>query len=202
MPIFAVSGASSTGKTTLLNLIRVYSSCNLTVTPEFVKIFAKLKGVELRELYKNAEEAFLFQLNLYKFLFQEFQEMKNSKLIVVSDRCPLDSLVYLMMAYERLDDELKEFYQDELEEYQLKYIELTNEAIDSIFLTTATESDPIEDDGERLLLSASDRLTEIKYFLEVFSDDRLTVPKYALPSSTPNRLFVIYDEFFKNKIPW
>lgn len=209
--LISVSGASSTGKSTLIKLLkkrlkeeiqggRLYDKLsinksritNVVFIKEYIREYAEFYNIDIKKTFIVPEDAVNFQFNLFKYLKNEYRVvMTESETLYICDRCPFDSIIYLTINYWRLSDDLKIKYSREYIKYIHKSMELTNQSVDKIFLTMTDNlnSSEIEDDGVRPDIYKSTRNFEIGLFKHLCRGLNF----FYLPNDTEHRIDCILD---------
>ena len=178
--VISISGASSTGKTTLFNKLK-------ELFPQYNYIEETYrKAVNNKQInLDDPEEAFLFQYELGNDLKLP---IFNINQIYILDRCSFDNIIYLSLHFLRLDDELKKKYLFKYTE-SILYSRSLIMNIDYIFLTQGDNE--IEDDNIRPGIYNDFRDQELSLFKTLIK----TIHKsyLILPNNINDRVQMIID---------
>lgn len=187
--IISISGASSTGKTTLLNTLsnyikedKYFEYIKVDYVTEYFRDYMHEYSIDTQTAFDDPIESLKIQYSLIQYLENTYNKLKNIKhSLIICDRCPLDSLIYTSLHYFRLSDIDKarqiKSYMDNIKICK----ELTNKYIDRIYFTSPTKQTlKIEDDGERPKIYEDSREIEITLFDEIFKKKGIKLPPKTL----------------------
>ena len=199
--IITISGPSSTGKTSLLESLKDYQDFIERVAKRPV-VFGKESIREvvsqrygqksLQDIFADPEESIKLQFEVARYNQDLYASlMKNSDVLHIYDRGPLDNLIYTLLCYNSAPEKLLQKYSKDFSKYCALNRALSN-CINTIFLTKIDYyMDHPEDDGFRPELFSALRKVEIELFNTIFEKNNRVV---NLPSSSSERLSAVLSK--------
>ena len=196
--IIAISGPSSTGKTTLVQSLKNYKGLIESILGRQVYF----KGEDIREMLPadavldevlaDSQVAMELQFKIIESNIERYMDLlKNPHIAYICDRCPLDNVVYMILNYMRTSPELALKYAADFRKYGSIAKSLTS-YVERIYLTKNDNSMlKAEPDGFRASFYDTFRALEVELFNGYF--DNLPTVK-VLPSESADRLnFLLND---------
>ena len=159
--IIAISGPSSTGKTTLFNRLQ-NKLLGVHFYPEFIRIYVKENNIS-SDIFNDPVKLFDFQMHLCLYTEEKLKDIHETDHLCIVDRSPLDCIAYSLMAYSSLDDRSALNYKDVFHSHIRKMYDLMH-LIDTNYMTRINETYFPENDGFRLKQYISKRALEIELF--------------------------------------
>lgn len=186
--IITISGPSSTGKTTLLNILKEKLP-NVHFYDEFIRIFIQENNIDLTNIENDPKQLFDFQIQLCIYTQDKFYEIMHRREISIIDRSSLDCIVYLLLNYANLNNQDKLRYCDLLHKYITK-MNTINQFIDINYMTQVdiNKSYLPENDNFRLTPYISQRALEIELFQLVALNSNIVL----LPNNINERVNIIF----------
>lgn len=199
--IIAISGPSSTGKTTLLqdlyhrnNVLTLATDASEVILVKetarslFEDYFSD-RYVTFEELLGNDRDTIEFEILVAKDQIASYNEYnENSSVLYLCDRCPLDTMVYLALNYQYASKEVRE-------EYSNRYLSIMRELFDCynnsdirVYRTFPFPDESIEADGFRPIQYIYRRQAELMAF------DLVNVDLVELPDNRHDRVETIMND--------
>ena len=201
--ILCISGPSSSGKTSLLNLLasdkckEEFKKANIKIQfyPEFIRTYVKnYSNKSFQEICESPIDAFNLQINICDFTREQYSLLLNSPSdIVILDRSPLDLIVYLFLNYMSLPEN-KMISQARIFQHALNDAKELATYVDINYLTTIDVVNYLpENDGFRPKQYIIKRALEIELFnlISLFPNIK------KLPDGLETRASLILDDILK-----
>lgn len=197
--IITVSGPSSTGKTSLVERLKDYTSLlesisgrNIVFGQEGIKEIAETEysGRSLQDIFQNKEESLKIQFRVAELNLRLYTDMlKHDENLYIYDRGTLDNLIYTILCYNACSQAVMTNHAEDFSRYCALNRSLAK-FVDLVFLTKVDNLiDRPEEDGFRPELFTVLRKTETELFNTVF-DIPGVIP---LPSDSNERLVTFFD---------
>ena len=205
--IINISGASSTGKTSLVNTLKSYKPLlesiyngSVVFGEESIREVASLhyEGKSLQDIFQNKEDSLKIQFDVARYNLKLYTELlKDRQTLHIFDRGPIDNLIYTLLCYNTSPAEVMAKYAKDfslccaLNRSLSKYVDI-------IFLTkTDNLAETPEDDGFRPELFSLLRKAEVELFNSILDKPNIT----ELPSDCNERIFTFFrtlQNYLKN----
>lgn len=197
--IVNISGASSTGKTSLVETLKQHhkplleSIFNGSVVfgQESIREVASIQysGRSLQDIFQNKEDSLKIQFDVARYNYELYTELiKRKDVLYIFDRGPIDNLVYTMLCYNTSPVEIMAKYSKDFSKYCALNRSIAKYA-DLVFLTKADNLvDAPEDDGFRPQLFSLLRKAETELFSVILDKPDVI----ELPSDCNERLVTFF----------
>lgn len=203
--IIAISGPSSTGKTTLLqDLYRRSDVLKLaTNATEIVLVKETARSLfedyfsdryhSFEELLGNDRDTMEFQILVAKDQIASYAEYNEDKsTLYLCDRCPLDTMVYLALNYQYASKEVRVEYSSKYLAIMKELLECYNNSDIKAYRTFPFSDESIEADGFRPIQYTYRRQAELMAF------DLMNVNLVELPDNRHDRVEIILNDILLN----
>lgn len=199
--IIAISGPSSTGKTTLFNKLKnehkdfiesVYHNGKVVFHEESIrKIIENEYSIPFEEIIKNPETAVKLQLRIADEMYESTKMMLSDfTTLYICDRCPLDNIVYNIMNYQSDNPDFMIKHAEDLS-HACSIMRSMYHYIDRIYLTSVDRDSTIVRDGFRPTGYEHRRQLEIELFNTIFDFSNKVL---KLPSTMNERITTILSD--------
>lgn len=205
--ILAISGPSSTGKTTLLRDLykRSHVLGLATNAKEIILVEETARTLfedyfsdrydTFEELLGNDKDTMEFQLLVAKDQLASYEEYKaNDHNLYLCDRCPLDTMVYLSLNYQYASAEVREQYRTKYLDTLKKLWDCYHDANIRTYRTFPFPDESIEADGFRPIQYTYRRQAELLAF------DLMNVNMLSLPANRHSRIETVLNNLLDDSL--
>lgn len=193
--IICIGGPCSTGKTTLIKELETLVK-GITPHVEYGRLYLNSTEKRLSDVLKDEKELLEYTKAISYEMIGAINSAEKSDLIIF-DRSPIDYLVNLELNFNRFES-LSEETKEWVSRIRRELTAVAVGKVDMTFFTTASKSDPIEEDGFRPTDYLSSRGDEIEYFEEYYHNYAFGRMK-QLPDRLQDRMITVTNYIIRNK---